>query len=143
MWLDYFPQASVAGFDIDDFSGVRLPRARIFRGDQGNASDLIQVGRECGMFDVIIDDGSHASFHQQLTIETLFPFLKPGGLFVIEDLAWQPADLERALPRVPKTTDWLRDRQALDRRIAGIRDVLFFTSPLNRSKEGLAVIVKA
>ena len=91
MWLEYFPQASIAGFDIDDFSAVRLPRARIFRGDQGDPSDLVKVAREYGAFDIIIDDGSHASYHQQVTIETLFPFLAPGGLFVIEDLAWQPA----------------------------------------------------
>ena len=70
---EYFPHASITGFDIDDFSSVRLPRARIVRGDQGNPHDLIQVARERGPFDIVIGDGSHASYHQQVTIETLFP----------------------------------------------------------------------
>src|SRR5438445_13894138 len=43
--------------------------------------------------DIIIDDGSHASVHQHLTLGVLFPSLKPGGLFVIEDLDWQPPEI--------------------------------------------------
>ena len=54
-------------------------------------------------FDVIVDDGSHASFHQQLTLTTLLPAVKPGGLFIIEDLQWQPATYEATLPKAPKT----------------------------------------
>lgn len=38
-------------------------------------------------FDVIIDDGSHRSDHQQITLEHLFNHnLKLGGLYVVEDL---------------------------------------------------------
>ena len=36
-------------------------------------------------FDIIIDDGSHDSDHQILTVLTLFPQLNDNGIYVIED----------------------------------------------------------
>lgn len=90
MWLDYLPHATVNGFDISDFSGVDIPRARIFQGDQSDPQALIAMAKEVGPFDVIIEDGYHASEHQQVTIGTLFPHLNPGGLMIIEDAHWQP-----------------------------------------------------
>ena len=35
---------------------------------------------------IIIDDGSHLAHHVTYTYEHLFPFLQPGGLYVIEDI---------------------------------------------------------
>ena len=57
--------------------------------------------------DIIIDDASHASYHQQLGLSVLFDSLKPGGIYVIEDLGWQPESIERDLPSVPLTSDLL------------------------------------
>ena len=45
---------------------------------------------EPGSFDVIIDDGSHASFDQQQTLREFFPLLSDGGWYFVEDLDWQP-----------------------------------------------------
>ena len=45
--------------------------------------------RECaehGPFDLIVDDGSHFPEHQMLAFETLFAAVKPGGVFIIEDI---------------------------------------------------------
>ena len=39
-----------------------------------------------GPFDVIIDDGSHVPSHQKLTFQTLWPHLRPGGLYAVEDI---------------------------------------------------------
>jgi tetratricopeptide (TPR) repeat protein len=93
MWLDYFPNAEVIGADIEDFSWFSHPRVRVHRVDQGNRKMLTELGEREKAFDIIIDDGSHASVHQHLTLGVLFPYLKPGGLFVIEDLDWQPAEI--------------------------------------------------
>ncbi|MFK8110705.1 MAG: hypothetical protein AB8B91_00800 [Rubripirellula sp.] len=90
MWLDFFPQGDINGFDISDFSDVQIDRATIFQGDQGDPAALQSVAEKVGPFDVIIDDGSHASHHQQITVGNLFSHLKPGGLFIIEDTHWQP-----------------------------------------------------
>jgi hypothetical protein len=93
MWLEYFPNAEVIGADIEDFSWFSHPRVRIHRVDQGDRGMLEELGRKERPLDIIIDDGSHASVHQHLTLGVLFPCLKPGGLFVIEDLDWQPPEI--------------------------------------------------
>lgn len=90
LWLDYFPRASVYGLDLADFAGIELPRTRIFRGDQSDRCDLQRVAEECQSLDIVIDDGSHASADQQLTLGVLFPKVKPGGFYIIEDTHWQP-----------------------------------------------------
>src|SRR5262249_8367939 len=105
MWRDYFPAARLIGFDIDDFSGMSLPNCRILQGDMSSREDLSQLFA-LGPFDIIIDDGSHASAHQQIALAVLFPQVKPGGFYFIEDLHWQPQALERA--DVPQTRVLLR-----------------------------------
>lgn len=93
MWLEYFPNAEVIGADIEDFRWFSHPRVRIHRVDQGDRNMLAELGATEKPLDIIIDDGSHASVHQHLTLGVLFPSLKPGGLFVIEDLDWQPPEI--------------------------------------------------
>ena len=46
-------------------------------------------------FDVIIDDGSHESEHILTSLKTLFPRLKTGGYYFIEDLhaGWALRDI--------------------------------------------------
>jgi hypothetical protein len=41
--------------------------------------------KESGRFDIIIDDGSHVNGHVIDTFKFLFPRLKDGGIYVIED----------------------------------------------------------
>jgi hypothetical protein len=103
MWLSYFPKAHIYGFDISDFSHIEDPRFTFIRGDAGSEADLRRLGHAAPTFDVIIDDASHASYHQQLAFKILFPKLAPGGVYIIEDLQWQSPVYENALPQVPKT----------------------------------------
>jgi hypothetical protein len=105
MWRDYFPYARLIGFDIDDFGSVSLSNCRILQGDMSSREDLSQLFA-LGPFDIVIDDASHASAHQQIALACLFPHVTPGGLFFIEDLNWQPQELERA--DVPQTRTLLR-----------------------------------
>jgi hypothetical protein len=109
MWLEYFPHAEIYGFDISDFSHIRHPRFRFIRGDLGSREDLARLAAVVPQFDIIIDDGSHASFHQQLALNCLFGRLALGGLYVIESLHWQPPAFQTALPAVPKTAVLLHD----------------------------------
>jgi len=109
-WLDYFPRAEVFGFDISDFSHLESwsSRFRFVQGDCGRIEDLAGLRERLGQnVDLIVDDASHASFHQQLALRELFSTLRPGGLYVIEDLHWQPRHLEAALPKVMPTREWL------------------------------------
>lgn len=71
-----------------------------------------------------LDDASHASFHQQLTLARLFKAVEPGGLFIIEDMGWQPAGIEASLPDVPCTSRLLAELMRTGRmpRTAGISE---------------------
>jgi hypothetical protein len=39
--------------------------------------------------DLVIDDGSHMPEETKSSFETLYPLLRPGGLYVIEDWNWE------------------------------------------------------
>ncbi len=112
MWMDYFPNAIIHGFDISDFSFFQDPRFVFTRGDAGDGGHLDRIVQSGEIFDFIIDDGSHASFHQQLTFMKMFPHLAPGGIYIIEDLDWQPEAYEASLPYTLRTADvvqyWFR-----------------------------------
>ena len=85
-WRDYFPKAQVTGIDIQkkvlDFG----PRVAIRQGSQVDADFLAAVVAERGPFDLIVDDGSHRNEHVVETFRLLFPTLKPGGIYVVEDV---------------------------------------------------------
>jgi hypothetical protein len=115
LWHEYFPKARIHGLDISDFSQFRSDWFVFFRADCGDAAQLEQVIRSGAQFDIVIDDGSHASFHEQLALCTLFAAVKPGGLYIIEDLNWQPEAYEKTLPRVPKTAELLAEFLATGR----------------------------
>jgi hypothetical protein len=105
MWTEYFSRATIYGFDISDFSHINHPRFVFTRGDSGSESDIQRLTQAASHFDIIIDDASHASFHQQLAFLHLWPKLAADGLYIIEDLQWQSPAFESSLPSVPKTSD--------------------------------------
>lgn len=90
MWLEYFPNARIHGFDLADFSELHRPRFQFSRGDLSDDSDLDRLARSVSAPRIIIDDASHASFHQQRAFVWLFPILEGGGFYVIEDLHYAP-----------------------------------------------------
>lgn len=92
LWQSYFPFCQVVGVDLTDFSRLNNERFVSFVCDQSKREDLraVAASLDPGSLDVIIDDGSHASFDQQLTLLEFFPLLAEGGWFFIEDLDWQP-----------------------------------------------------
>lgn len=85
MWRDYFPNGQIYSIDIHDKSAQEEDRIRIFRGSQADEAFLEKVTAETGPLDIIIDDGSHINEHVIKTFKKLFPVLKEGGTYVIED----------------------------------------------------------
>jgi cephalosporin hydroxylase len=86
MWRSYFARAQVFALDIHAHL-VEEPRITVFQGSQADPDVLDAIVREAGgPFDLIIDDGSHINAHVRLTFAHLFPHLRSGGLYVIEDL---------------------------------------------------------
>ncbi len=95
MWLEYFREAQVIGLDISDFSWFDHPRFRSIQCDMDDRANMADAAQMIGSFDIAIDDASHASHHQQNAFLELFPKLNSGGLYIIEDLRWQPETYER------------------------------------------------
>ena len=53
--------------------------------DASNPAQLSQVPLP-ELLDIILDDGSHRYLDQQKTLHTLWPRLRPGGFYIIEDM---------------------------------------------------------
>lgn len=82
---DYMPKAELVGADID----LKLKpseRISLAQGDQGDPKFLNDLGMTHGLFDFIIEDGSHKLEHQKLAVEELVKYLKIGGVLFIEDI---------------------------------------------------------
>lgn len=93
MWQRYFPRGLTYGLDIVDKRRVDGPRVRVIRGDQSDGRFLDRLGRELGPFDIVIDDGSHVNEHVRTSFTNLFPHVRLGGIYAIEDLmtSYNPA----------------------------------------------------
>ena len=93
LWREYFPNAEIYVLD-----NLELPQSKrayqelsetinIKVADQANRSDLKDAINLFGSdFDIIIDDGGHLMDQQQISLGFLFPHLKPGGWYIVEDL---------------------------------------------------------
>jgi len=106
MWRKYLPTTHLVGFDIKEFEQPHDKNCTIIQGDQSSREDLQKIVDHHSGYDVIIDDARHASPHQQVTLSFLFPHVRSGGIYFIEDLNTQPAKFER--DDVPKTLELLK-----------------------------------
>lgn len=82
-WLDYFQNATIHCIDIIDidFKHDRFVYHKISQEDS-KLSNLF----DDNYFTIIVDDGSHMTSHQLKSLELLWPKLKNGGLYLLEDL---------------------------------------------------------
>ena len=108
MWLDYFPKAEIHGLDVSDFSWVEHERFTFHRCDMDERDNIAAAIEEIETAPtIVIDDASHASHHQQNAFLEIFPRLDSGGLYIIEDLRWQPDTYEQE--GITKTAALFRD----------------------------------
>jgi len=80
LWRDYLSHARIIGVDKYD-RDIHIDGVEIVIAEQDDRS----IAR-LGSFDVIVDDASHLSSKTIRSFHHLFPRLRPGGLYVIEDL---------------------------------------------------------
>jgi hypothetical protein len=95
-WLDYFPNVSLFGVDIvsgtnnwDTANAMKLiePRYTFVQGDQGIPSFWEKfIGEHGAGWDFVADDGSHVNTDIIVSFIALWPYVKPGGFYAIEDL---------------------------------------------------------
>lgn len=84
MWREYFSKGIIATIDLYDKQPIE--GVRFFQGSQIDGGFLNNVIKEIGETDIIIDDGSHHNDHTYRTFEILWPHLKSGGYYVVEDV---------------------------------------------------------
>ena len=106
MWKHYFRRGQIFGLDLFDKSELAENRLQILQGDQGDPEYLDAMAREFGPFDLVIDDGSHFSDHVITSFHALFPHVRPGGMYVVEDLqtSYWPGWRGAADPRAEGTS---------------------------------------
>lgn len=87
MWLEYFQNGHVIGVDI-------IPRARpepseryrFIQGDQASILFWNDTVPSLPPLDIVIDDGGHIAVQIEHSFKCLWPRVKSGGYYCIEDL---------------------------------------------------------
>lgn len=88
MWHKYFgPGTFVVGIDIDPNCAQYTYEGdtQIVIGDQGSPEFWKEFLPKYTEFDIVIDDGGHRMDQQLTTLQYVFPHLKEGGVYVVED----------------------------------------------------------
>jgi len=86
MWASYFRRGRIFGLDLYDKTSLSAGRVQVFQCSQVDAPQLTNLAKAHGPFDFILDDGSHENAHQIETFGILWPHLKDGGTYVVEDV---------------------------------------------------------
>jgi hypothetical protein len=88
LWCRYFENGKIFGIDANpecvahEYNNENI---NVELGDQNSEEFWELYLKDKEKFDIIIDDGSHISQHQLTTMSCLFPHLKEGGLYIVED----------------------------------------------------------
>lgn len=105
-WCEAYPNASIFGVDCDSVClDVDTGRAKIFIGKQEDKKFLAMLTEHLPMLDAVIDDGGHFADEQQESFKVLIDKVKPGGVYVIEDL---DVALYRTVDGYPCTIDFVK-----------------------------------
>ncbi len=87
--IDLAPTSPSAAFDR--YVGARADRLRVRWGvdqsDRRRLREILATDFE-GPLDLAIDDASHLYAPTRASFEAVFPHLRPGGLYILEDWAW-------------------------------------------------------
>lgn len=88
-WRDYFPCSHIYGVDVQpDTQLTGEQRITTFLASSTDPAEVNRLMEAQGnlQFDIIVDDGYHLDQAQLATLRNFFPYLKDGGLYIIEDI---------------------------------------------------------
>jgi Methyltransferase domain len=80
-WRGLFPDGDITGVDHHPYHGA-THGCRVILMDQADPELPAALG---GMFDLIVDDCSHKGHLTGASFTLLWPLLRPGGFYVVED----------------------------------------------------------
>jgi SAM-dependent methyltransferase len=88
MWREYFgTMCRLTGVDIQPECRAYADAATaIYIGDQADRAFWRDFRARVPVVDVLIDDGGHRVEEQMVTVEEILPHLRPGGVYICEDV---------------------------------------------------------
>lgn len=88
MWKECFGTGChVYGVDIEEACmAYKDDKTEVFIGDQADRSFWARVREAVPTVDILIDDGGHYPEQQRITLEEMLPHLRPGGVYLCEDI---------------------------------------------------------
>jgi hypothetical protein len=88
MWHEYFGRrARIVGVDIDErCAALAEPGIEVVIGDQADPAFLRTLAEKTGPIDVLIEDGGHHMHQQLTTFREMWPAVRDGGVYLVEDL---------------------------------------------------------
>jgi hypothetical protein len=89
-WRDYLPNANIYGIDVDENTMFQEDRIKTFCSSSMDKNNMDKILSNIEKLDLIIDDGLHTLEANLTTLEIVFPYLKDGGYYVIEDVNERP-----------------------------------------------------
>lgn len=75
--------------DEQGAGAVVRPNYEVDQADRARVGAIVADEFAGAPLDLVIDDASHLYAPSRVSFETLFPHLRPGGLYVLEDWRWQ------------------------------------------------------
>ena len=90
-WREFFSQALVYGADVDRSILFQEERIKTFYCDQLDRASIRELWSHPdlqGGVDIIIEDGLHTLEANVAFLEESLDHLRPGGIYVIEDIGW-------------------------------------------------------
>jgi hypothetical protein len=91
-WRDYLPNAEIWGVDTQPDTQFTEPRIHTALADSTDPGQL-DTALQNRTFDLIIDDGDHDPRSQLLTLNNLWPRVRRGGAYIIEDVLGPPPNI--------------------------------------------------
>ncbi|KAK3289874.1 hypothetical protein CYMTET_2705 [Cymbomonas tetramitiformis] len=89
LWRRYLPKATLSFMDKrypPGGSGAVVEGIKFHLKDQTIYQDNLDVCREDGPFDLVVDDGAHTMVAIRTSMTALLSCVKPGGFYIVEDL---------------------------------------------------------
>ena len=133
LWRDFFTNSTIYGADITHCPALVNQERVVQLNADAYSLDFVNIFKK-ESFDIIIDDGPHTLESMVFFILHYLPLVKPGGLFVLEDIIkphWTPFLLELIKEKYPSNNVTVYD----------MRNKQKSEYLLNMWKDGLDVIV--
>lgn len=126
MWEEYLPTAEIYGLDINPQGFAKQtfgPRVHLELCDASDPAQLAACFQKHGIaknsIDLFIEDGSHRVSEQVATVAAAWEYIKPGGIYVIEDVHTAVPSLIGRHGHIPHDGGYINMNPPTETRILG------------------------